>query len=205
MLAKSKASYSSRMKFKKFFGRILRIILIQVVCVLALLFLRSRSTNSLYLFEEIFAVSLVTPVLIFLVFQISRYKLTSGFQIRAIREVSLSISLTVVSALIFLTFAQNSLVNIDRSRSFYVLSWINQELIVIGTPANSGIDLTLVESPEKMNKPAISQRITEQIQRGNVEITSQTARLTWQGKLILQLANFLANKFHLFGWYQNNH
>jgi hypothetical protein len=91
-----------------------------------------------------------------------------------------------------------SLLNTDRSRSFFVLSWvensdiglINQNLIV-----NNPVSL------EFQNPDSVIQRIEEQ--RKNGLIQSSSLKLTNGGKYFLASIEFMARVFSLKGWYEN--
>jgi hypothetical protein len=91
--------------------------------------------------------------------------------------------------------------NIDRSRSFYVLSWVDKNLI---NYREGSLDLKLVKSPEKSNLPAIEQRIIEQQKRGLLEITGTTVILTSRGEILIKFSNITADVLGLRNWKMNN-
>jgi len=106
----------------------------------------------------------------------------------------------VVSIMGFWISTQFTLVNVDRSRSFYVLSWIDAGEV---TNVGGQLDLSKVDSLEKLNPDAIQSRLAEQTQRGYIENQSNKWVLTKKGKSLLLFANWLANKFKLAGWLSN--
>jgi hypothetical protein len=110
--------------------------------------------------------------------------------------------IAVITTLVIFISASNTLLNIDRSRSFYVLNWVGQ-----GEVANSpnGLDLTRVHSGEKMSSVAIEKRIEEQVARGLIKRTGGNFLLTNRGKLTLWVANFISHVYSLQGWKQNNY
>ena len=106
--------------------------------------------------------------------------------------------LLIIFGLISYNVISFSLLNTDRSRSFFVLSWvkngdiglINQNLIV-----NNPVSL------EFQNSDSVIQRIEEQ--RKNGLIDSRTLKLTTWGKYFLSSIEFVARVFSLKGWYEN--
>lgn len=108
-----------------------------------------------------------------------------------------------VVALIGLSQIFNSYVlNIDRSRSMYVLSWVDKGLVTLETKSYS---YTEVESLEKNSTEQIDQRIREQISRGLIIEGESSLYLSFTGKLLLKVADGGAQVFNLSGWLRNNH
>lgn len=91
----------------------------------------------------------------------------------------------------------NTLLNIDRSRSFYVLSWIDSGKVIYG---EHGLQFN-VDSPEASDLAGVSKRVKEQISRGLIYEKDLT--LTKEGKILLATANFLSKIFVLENWTQN--
>jgi hypothetical protein len=97
-------------------------------------------------------------------------------------------------------FLANVLLNIDRSRSFYVLSWVRYGKITL---KDGDLDYSSVKSPEKNSYEAITQRVDEQTKRGLIRI-SDKCELTFRGKMTVHISDFLAKAFSLEGWKSNN-
>jgi hypothetical protein len=95
----------------------------------------------------------------------------------------------------------NVVLNVDRSRSFYILSWVRFEKIEL---VNGTLNLEKVYSSEKLNSRAIEQRLDEQISRGLVS-NNGNFKLTFRGKITVHFSDFIGNKFSLNGWEMNNH
>jgi hypothetical protein len=108
--------------------------------------------------------------------------------------------LTAIASLLFFLAAQFTILNIDRSRSFYVLSWIDLERIQI---RGDGYDLSQVVSLEKSNVNAIADRIEEQVSRGLVISKDSKLQLTQRGEFVLWAAEFSGQLFHLEYWEAN--
>ena len=108
--------------------------------------------------------------------------------------------LMLISLLIMFIIGPNTLLNIDRSRSFYVLSWVNSHSIKIGSNDELIIN---VKSPEKSNSIAIRERLQEQTERGLIHSNGNKYELTWKGKMAYQIAEVLAKFFALQGWMNN--
>ena len=95
----------------------------------------------------------------------------------------------------------NIILDVDRSRSFYVLSWVRYGEVQI---TENTINLVHVKSSEKLNVAAIEQRISEQIDRGLID-KKQHLHLSIQGKLLVKFSDLLAKLYRLNGWSSNNH
>ena len=96
---------------------------------------------------------------------------------------------------------QSIALNIDRSRSFYVLSWAEKNLIEY---SDGRLDLHMVKSNEKLSVTSIELRIIEQQKRNLLEISESKVRLTTQGKILLSFSNLTAKILGLRNWEKNN-
>jgi hypothetical protein len=108
--------------------------------------------------------------------------------------------LITIGALTFVLSAQGTLLNIDRSRSLYILSWAHHQKIYV---ENNLIVLDRVKSLEARVPSAISQRIDEHVERGLMIDNGEKILLTPRGEIFFNVANILANVFQLNGWKQN--
>jgi len=108
----------------------------------------------------------------------------------------------LIGALTFFMLSSFSLVNIDRSRSFYVLAWADEGKIRTSVEM---LDLSNVVSLEKSNVIAIKTRIDEQVARGLIVEKEGLFGLTKYGKLYLKISKFLAATYNLQNWHENNH
>ena len=107
---------------------------------------------------------------------------------------------TLLMVVVMVFISQNIYLNIDRSRSFYVLSWISKGEIISTT---KGLDLQNVKSTEAENKSAILQRIVEQKSRGLIKKEKNTYKLTEKGNLILNFSELIGKIYDLRGWKMN--
>lgn len=108
--------------------------------------------------------------------------------------------LILVAMLIMIILGPNTLVNVDRSRSLYVLSWVENKKIE--TTADGELILN-VKSSEKFNLVSIKERLDEQSSRGLIKFRDQSYFLTWRGRLTLNMAETLAAFYKLDGWFKN--
>jgi hypothetical protein len=122
------------------------------------------------------------------------------FRLRAKKSVNLY-PYFLVGSLVFLIGAQDTVLNIDRSRSFYTLGWVDQDSVRY---KDGELDLSAVKSTEKFSVPEISVRLNEQVSRGLVYIDSDKVRLTSSGRFMLGLANGLGKIFALDNWKANS-
>ena len=107
--------------------------------------------------------------------------------------------LITISLLMFIVL-QFSLVNIDRSRSFYVLSWANEDKVY---KSENGFTLVGVVSLEASNNEAINARINEQIQKKFLSYQGDLIQPTFAGSVLVWTADSLSNIFRLENWKKN--
>ena len=93
-------------------------------------------------------------------------------------------------------------VNIDRSKSFYVLYWIEKYEIVYNS-SNSTFLKNIPELENRISEFDFSQRIQEHRIRGLVTYDDKQLRLTRAGKAILKISEMCARYFRLTGWVGN--
>jgi hypothetical protein len=118
---------------------------------------------------------------------------------RFIGSVRIISYLAIIGLLIATIVFPYSLVNVDRSRSFYVLSWVN-----LGKVSVTSGEITLdVSSHESVDKIGILERLNEQEQRGLVRQMDGTFVVSNSGKFFLQIANLLSKLFNLENWEKN--
>lgn len=94
-----------------------------------------------------------------------------------------------------------TLINIDRSRSFYIIAWIHDSRI---EATAKGISLDQVLSIERLNTKAIEDRVDEQVLRKLVVEKQGKFQLTWRGVLLFNISEALAKMFKLNGWKNNS-
>lgn len=108
----------------------------------------------------------------------------------------------LVIALLFFSVVQYSVLAVDRSRSLYIFSWVDQGLI---SQKNGIVRVKSIEpDPGSLSDlPAVSQRVHEQVQRGLMSDSNEVIELTFSGKLVLAVSNLFAKVFNLTGWYSH--
>lgn len=100
----------------------------------------------------------------------------------------------------FFILSQTQVLNVDRSRSFYLLSWVDQGIV---QDAGHGISFDRECSIEMTNPEGIRDRLDEQVSRGFVTQSGSEFKLTPIGKVQLFLADKLASLFNLRNWDKN--
>lgn len=91
------------------------------------------------------------------------------------------------------------LVNIDRSKSFYILYWVkNNNITVLNGEINNLNQFKDINTI--INKNDFTTRISEHKSRGLIIEQNNSLKLTRAGELILKLAESLAKIFNLKGW-----
>jgi hypothetical protein len=107
----------------------------------------------------------------------------------------------LIMTLIFYFIYSFLLVNIDRSRSFYVLSWVKLYQISSDLPHN----LNQIKSSEAINRSAISQRLAEQKTRGLIKEEGGYLKLTNIGNFLFSISNLFAKIFNLSNWFYHKY
>ncbi len=158
-----------------------------------LYFLRAFAKLDTPLFEQIIFTVCVSAGLSMLFFFL-KIKLLSE---RFIRDEFLS--LVIISGLLGCLILPLSLVNVDRSRSFYVLSWVENGSI---SSINGELKFR-IKSSEALDINGVALRLEEQIGRGLVQEANGRYQLTPIGDLYISMANFLADLYRLENWDAN--
>jgi hypothetical protein len=109
-------------------------------------------------------------------------------------------SLMVITSLAVAFIFNATLLNIDRSRSIYVLSWVNNQDINF----KEGKIFIRVKSPESVNEEAIRLRVDENLKRGLIANQGQILKLTFSGTVVLKFNEVMANIFKLKNWKINS-
>jgi hypothetical protein len=166
-------------------GRIILLVLLQF---LALFVIRLFRFLDNLLFEQIlFAAALCLLLSLFWYLINKKFKSFIRFEI-------------LLAIILFFNLATTSLLNIDRSRSFYLLSWIDKNQLIC---SDGGFDFRNVPSLEKLNQEAIRQRVLEQRDRKLINYDYNSCDLTNLGKFHLFLSYNLSSVFYLDGWKRN--
>jgi hypothetical protein len=154
----------------------------------AVLFIIRKISQSSLLFEQVnFSVVLVCTI--FLLFR----------PVSSARFTFVNLRGYLITALAIAFLLNTLFLNIDRSRSFYVLAWVSNGQV-------ENIDGKMkVSSPslEALNQKAAKIRIEEAQSRGLLDIENNQYRLTFLGELLLSSSNVLANLFELEQWKEN--
>jgi hypothetical protein len=179
-------------EFKKFlFGRNGHFepsfVAVLVMSIGFLYLIRSISSSSL-IYEQINISILISSS--FYAFWVLRHrKIPLFFLMKKFVVLSLAVSLVL----------NLSILNIDRSRSFYVLSWIKNKSISI----DENRLLINIQSLEGRNRQAVIQRITEARSRGLLHSTTEEIKLTTLGEVFFFGSNQIAEFYNLSGWFEN--
>ena len=142
-----------------------------------------------FLFEQINFVGILTGFVSFILLSWKKPKF------------SVNISEILLIVTLFVSLANFSLLNIDRSRSFYLLAWIDQSKV---RESNSNLDLGMVLSSENRNVNAFQVRINEQVSRGLVSLNGNQYDLTGLGEVYLLISKKAADMFDLENWKINS-
>jgi hypothetical protein len=116
-----------------------------------------------------------------------------------------ALAISVISSLLYFSTVQYTILAIDRSRSFYLLSWIDSgifvknkdQFILVRDNLPNRIDL------DRANLAPINQRIEEQISRKLVTVEGSKLFLTTSGEIMLKISTISARIFNLNSWESN--
>ena len=164
-----------------------------LLCCLILILTRNFIELKFPIFEEIVLASIIATV-ITLGFTIYLTKLRSSKN--SIRLLSY---VNIIGLMLSLLVFPYALLNIDRSRSFYVLSWVDQGKVYV----ENGQIILEVSSTESTDIAGVGSRLKEQEQRGLIREANGVFKVTNTGKLMLLIANSLAKLFNLTNWEAN--
>ena len=150
-----------------------------MIANLILFYIIQLAFQGTLIFEKIIASTIILIIVLLLVKKFN-YK-------------RLSIILIVYMSMTFL------FVNIDRSKSFYILFWVENNKISI-----SGDNETYLKNfpkiKSRINEYDFTQRIKEHEARGLISSGNSELFLTKTGKFMLLTSDLLARVFRLNGW-----
>ena len=112
----------------------------------------------------------------------------------------LNVKDVIISLLVLYIFFATVLVNVDRSRSVFVLSWVGNNLVKIEPP---GYDLSLIKSYASEDYDGIEMRLNEHMKRNLIQTNDSQVSLTNYGSILLGIIEFSAKFFNLQGFYKN--
>ena len=166
-----------------------------VLFILTAFLVRSFEILNELLFEQLTALSIVCSALVWVAEKafISSKESTP-------EQPSLAGYRYIVICLLVFTLAQSSLLNIDRSRSFYVLAWVDQAKVI---KDNEKIVLLDIFSEEGIALKPIQDRVLEQEKRGLLTVNDEIYTLTQRGRFVLWFANHLGRIYNLTMWDKN--
>lgn len=174
------------------------IIVLEIIFCFALLWiLRRYFISGDLLFEQLTITAVLGPTILWAIAHLlkSRTRTSKG-------TMTNFSWMTLLSILLFWSFAQFTLLNIDRSRSFFLIAWVDQGKVAM---TNDSYSFAKVSSPEVLNLKGMTQRVDEQISRGILKKDNNRLELTIKGKIVLETSKFLAREYKLTGWIANNH
>jgi hypothetical protein len=108
-----------------------------------------------------------------------------------------NVAVLFLATVLFFTIHQTTLLNVDRSRSYFIIGWVHNQRISIddGSP-----NYERVLSMEKLNPWAMTDRLEEQISRGYILNEGKTLRLSARGQALYSFAQYLSKVYSLTNW-----
>lgn len=141
--------------------------------------------DTTFSFLQILLVTMLVAIFVYGLSFIPLSRFTAVFHGR-----ELAITLVVFTILSF------TVLNIDRSRSFYLLKWVS----IAGNTGTSTADIAEKYNLTGQDFIDIRQRIEEQKESGSITEVDGKLKLTFLGKLIVNISTFTANFANLSGY-----
>jgi hypothetical protein len=162
---------------------------------IATLFLWRRVSITTLLYDQFLVIT-------FLIFILSYFFVKRlFFKTNLNRTIIEKFAISFLISILFFSTIQYSVLTVDRSRSLYVLQWVQDGRILMN---NGNVVILGNKKPEMKVIPAVAQRIEENKFRGLITKQSNgLQQLTALGKVHLTLAQVFAKFFNLKGWYEN--
>ena len=170
--------------------RRLLLLVLPLVTAFILLFLIRLITQRIILFESILLSILLTVVLVFSYFALEYKRDISQFNYEKFLSV-------FVSLLLFYSMSFSTVLNTDRSKSLYVLSWVHD----LGPITEKNLSQKIRMKYGEYDSSYIQQRIIEHKSRGVFVERNGAIQTSSLGNVYWYVANKIAGIFKLSGWY----
>jgi hypothetical protein len=102
-----------------------------------------------------------------------------------------------LSFVVFYSIAGSTVLNVDRSKSFYVISWVHD----LGPISEKNLSQKLRNRYGEYDSISIHQRLLEQRARGLFIVKDDLYQTSMLGNFYWYTANSIAYIFNLSGWY----
>ena len=170
--------------FRREFLTILLSVIFTCIALIFLAILR-QFDDVTFLFLQILFITILVAILVYGLSFIPLSRFTAVFHGR-----ELAITLIVFTLLSFTTL------NIDRSRTFYLLKWVS----IAGEAGTSTTDMAKKYNFSGQDIIDIRQRVEEQTESRSIVEVDGKLKLTLLGKLIVNTSTFIANFANLSGY-----
>ncbi len=156
----------------------------------SILFCLRQFTQQILLFESILLSIIITILFNVWLIWARRKKQSEKF----VYEDFLAITLSLV---LFYSISASTVLNVDRSKSFYVISWVHD----LGPISEKNLALKLRTRYGEYDSISIHQRLLEQKARGIFIVEDDLYQTSILGNIYWHAANGIASVFNLSGWY----
>ena len=187
-------------------AKLASIMLVLFVIDIFLLFLWRQANPNSFLADQILCIAIVTASA-FTLFLITRKTMgaesgrspVKGFWLQLINEPAVVVLLLISFVSSTVLVQTQTLLNIDRSRSYFILEWIecspSKELLLVQNK------ITSVFGAGEIG--AFNLRLVEQETRGFIAREGDTVNLTRLGSILFRFSEISAGVFKLSGWETN--
>ncbi len=165
---------------------------IPLFTALTILLITRQITQKILLFESILLSILLTVVLAFFFFGIKRKREIVNFDYEKFLSV-------LISLLLFYSISFSTILNTDRSKSLYVLSWVHD----LGPISEKKLAQKIRIKYGEYDSSYIQQRINEHKSRGVFVEQNGLIQTSTLGNVYWFAADKIAAIFQLSGWYSS--
>jgi len=169
---------------KREFKTVLISTLVTIIGFLILAFWRLFQ-NSTFLFTQILIVTAILGVIVYLFSSVLENRF--GALLRGRELTSIVFAFTLIS---FVTL------NVDRSRSFYLIKWVSES-------SKTGTTLQEISESKNLSPEDIKdfrQRINEQKESGTLKVENGQIKVTFLGSIVVAISRFFAKFASLEGY-----
>jgi hypothetical protein len=154
-----------------------------------LLFLVRQVSTTTRIFEQICLAAMLTFITM-----LSFYAVTTTRHTNELSRLKNPVMVSLITSLLVFNFGTIGLMNIDRSKSFYVLVWCSEP-----KPLESIFELNNAQF-DGVEETGVMMRLEEQKTRGLVDFSGDSYMLTNKGRITLKIAKLMATIFRLSGF-----
>ena len=170
--------------------RRLKFLVLPLLASFFFLFCMRQITQEILLFESMLLSILITILFVLILYWVRREREFKQFAFEDLLAI-------VLSLVLFYSISGSTILNVDRSKSFYVLSWVHD----YGPISENELAQRLQSKYGAYDSISINQRLVEQTSRGVLVFRGGRYQTSVVGDIYWYVATGIASIFKLSGWY----